>query len=76
MVDGPARPSDVSTHAPVNPNDIAPVRTQTLSATTLPAVVYHDPEIFAWEREKWFAGGWHYVGREIDLPEKGVLFPD
>jgi Rieske 2Fe-2S family protein len=74
MVDGPARPTAVSSRAPVNPNDIAPVRTQTLSATTLPARVYHDPDIFAWEREKWFAGGWNYVGREIDLPAKGSYF--
>lgn len=71
MVDGPVRPFPQPAQAPIDPAALTPVRQPTLSAATLPAVAYHDPEILAWEREKWLAGGWSYAGRTADLPEKG-----
>src|SRR5262245_61659783 len=36
-------------------------------ATTLPGEAYGSPEVFAWEVEHFFEGGWACVGREADL---------
>jgi Rieske 2Fe-2S family protein len=36
-------------------------------ATTLPGEAYASPDVFAWEVEHFFEGGWACVGREADL---------
>jgi glycine betaine catabolism A len=38
---------------------------------TLPAPAYVDPEVFAWERERFFEGSWYCLGRSADLPDPG-----
>jgi Rieske 2Fe-2S family protein len=38
---------------------------------TLPAPAYVDPEVFAWERERFFEGSWYCLGRSADLPGPG-----
>lgn len=41
-------------------------------AVTLPAAVYTSPDVFAWEREHVFEGGWLCVGRVADLDAPGA----
>ena len=38
---------------------------------TLPAAAYVDPEVFAWERRRFFEGSWYCLGRSADLPGPG-----
>ena len=65
------RPVPVS---PVSAEEVAATRQPTYRAHLLPPRVFHDPEVLAYEREAWFAGGWVGVGREEDALEKGAYF--
>jgi Rieske 2Fe-2S family protein len=38
---------------------------------TLPGPAYVDPEVFAWERQRFFEGSWYCLGRSADLPGPG-----
>ncbi len=58
--------------APIDPASLEPVLRPSLAASrTLPAEAYLSPEVFAWEVEHLFAGGWVCVGRVDDLTEPG-----
>lgn len=57
--------------SPVTAAEVAAVRRPTLEAHLLPPRVFHDPAIFAWEQEAWFAAGWVCVGREEDVARSG-----
>jgi phenylpropionate dioxygenase-like ring-hydroxylating dioxygenase large terminal subunit len=41
------------------------------AARTLPAEAYTSDEVFAWEAERFFEGGWVCVGRSDDLADPG-----
>ena len=43
--------------SPISAVDVAAVRQRTESASLLPPRVYHDPAVFAYEQESWFAKG-------------------
>lgn len=60
--------------SPVSAAEVAAVRQPTKSASLLPARVYHDPEILAFEQASWFAGSWLCIGREEDIETKGQYF--
>lgn len=60
--------------SPVTADEVAAVRRPTLEARMLPPRVFHDPEVFVWEQEAWFARGWICVGREEDAAETGAYF--
>jgi glycine betaine catabolism A len=64
----PGRPS------PVTPDEVAATRQPTERASTLPARVYHDPEVFSFEVDAWFRHAWLFVGRKEDLPDTGSYF--
>jgi glycine betaine catabolism A len=49
--------------APVDPAALAEALKPFGSSRTLPAAAYTDPELFAWERRHFFAGGWTCVDR-------------
>jgi Rieske 2Fe-2S family protein len=51
--------------------DVAPVRRPVDEARLLPARVFHDPDVFAFEQEAWFARTWLCVGREEDVATAG-----
>lgn len=58
--------------APIDPASLEPALRPTLAASrTLPAEAYLSPEVFAWEVEHLFAGGWVCVGRTDGLTEPG-----
>jgi Rieske 2Fe-2S family protein len=58
--------------APIDPTSLEPVLRPSMAASrTLPAEAYLSEEIFAWEVEHLFAGGWVCVGRADDLAEPG-----
>ena len=65
MSRGPVPPS------PISPEDVAPTRRVVEQASLLPPRVFHDPEIFEWEREAWFARSWLCVAREEDVSAPG-----
>ena len=75
MVDAPAMPRQrpVAT-SPVSAADVANVRRPTLEANVLPARVYHDQDVFNFERDAWYAGGWVAAGREEDAVRPGQYF--
>ncbi len=54
--------------------EIAAVRRPYREASQLPARVVHDPAVFAFEREQWFARDWLCVGRAEDAAEPGEFF--
>jgi Rieske 2Fe-2S family protein len=60
--------------SPVSAAEVAGVRRPTIEASLLPPRVYHDPDIYAYEQEAWFASGWVCVGREEDAAEPGAYF--
>jgi Rieske 2Fe-2S family protein len=60
--------------SPVSAEEVAAVRQPTVSASLLPARVYHDPEVLAYELEEWFAKGWLCIGREEDILLSGQYF--
>ncbi|CAN5822025.1 aromatic ring-hydroxylating dioxygenase subunit alpha [soil metagenome] len=57
---------------PVSAEEVAPVRQPVGSAHLLPPRVFHDPAIFAYEQEAWFATTWLCVGRDEDVAEPGT----
>jgi Rieske 2Fe-2S family protein len=57
--------------SPVSAEEVAAVRRPTADAHLLPPRVFHDPAVFAFEQEAWFAREWVCVSREEDLPECG-----
>ena len=75
MVDAPAVPRTRQVPvSPVSPEEVAAVRRPTLQASLLPARAYHDQDIFDFEIESFFAGGWVSVGREEDVLKPGQYF--
>src|SRR5438094_741578 len=60
--------------SPLTAEELAAVRRPFRGATLLPARTYHDPAIFALEREEWFFREWICVGREEDAPDPGTYF--
>jgi Rieske 2Fe-2S family protein len=58
----------------VSAADVANVRRPTLEANVLPARVYHDQDVFDYERDAWYAGGWVAAGREEDALRPGQYF--
>ena len=58
--------------APLDPAAISAVRRTFAAADMFPPKVFHDPEIFAWEREEILRREWRCVGREEELPEPGA----
>jgi Rieske 2Fe-2S family protein len=75
MVDAPVQPRQRPLPgSPVSAEEVANVRVPTLEAHVLPPRVYHDPAVFAYERDAWFAGGWVSAGREEDAQESGQYF--
>src|SRR5215204_2092740 len=64
MVDAPAMPRQRPVpESPVSPEEVAGVRRPTLQACVLPPRTFHDQDIFDYEQDAWFAGGWVSVGR-------------
>src|SRR6266536_115966 len=61
----------MSVHAPLTAAEIAAVRRPFREATQLPPRVFHDPAVFAFERERWFARDWLCVGRTEDVAAMG-----
>lgn len=60
--------------APVDAGDLAAVRQPVDRARLLPPRVFHDPAIFEFEQDQWFARTWLCVGREEDVLEPGTYF--
>jgi Rieske 2Fe-2S family protein len=60
--------------SPLTPAEVANVRRPAESAFLLPPRVYHDPAVFEYEQEEWFASGWLCIGREEDIPLAGNYF--
>jgi Rieske 2Fe-2S family protein len=75
MVDAPAMPRQRPvSESPVSAAEVADVRRPTLAASVLPPRVFHDQDVFDYEQEAWFAGGWVSVGREEDALAPGQYF--
>jgi Rieske 2Fe-2S family protein len=61
--------------SPFAADEIAGVLRPLGEATTLPARAYTDPDVLAFERERWFWGGdWVCVGRASDAAGAGTWF--
>lgn len=60
--------------SPVSAADVANVRVPTLEAHVLPPRVYHDQDVYEYEQDAWFAGGWVSIGREEDALRSGEYF--
>ncbi len=60
--------------SPISADDVAAVRRPVDRASLLPARVFHDPEVFAYEQQAWFARSWICVGREEDAAAPGEYF--
>src|SRR5215207_2595523 len=59
MVDAPAMPRQRPVpESPVSPEEVAGVRQPTLQACVLPPRTFHDQDVFDYEQDAWFAGGW------------------
>jgi Rieske 2Fe-2S family protein len=52
-------------------DDVAATRLPVERASLLPPRVFHDADVFEWEREAWFARSWVCVGREEDAAAPG-----
>ena len=75
MVDAPAMPRQRPVpESPVNPEEVASVRRPTLQASVLPPRAFHDQDVFDYEQDAWFAGGWVSVGRVEDVESAGQYF--
>jgi Rieske 2Fe-2S family protein len=61
-------------HSPVDPAEVEDTRRPTLAANALPGRVYHDPEVFAFERAAWLRRDWLLSGRVEDAPAAGDYF--
>jgi Rieske 2Fe-2S family protein len=72
MVDAPMVPQPrPGAASPASAAEVAAVRQPTLQARVLPPRVFHDQDVFDYEQEAWFAGGWVSVGREEDALAHG-----
>jgi glycine betaine catabolism A len=60
--------------SPVSAEEVAGVRRPVDQATLMPPRVFHDPAVFAYEQEAWFATTWVCVGREEDAGRPGEYF--
>lgn len=58
--------------APLTEQELAATRRPVDSAQLLPPRVFHDPQIFDFEQESWFARTWICVAREADVSESGT----
>ncbi|MCC6315862.1 MAG: aromatic ring-hydroxylating dioxygenase subunit alpha [Thermomicrobiales bacterium] len=75
MVDASVSPRPRSASAsPVSAAEVAATRQPTSRAHLLPPRVFHDPEVFAYEQDAWYGGGWVSVGREEDALAPGQYF--
>ncbi len=75
MVDAPAMPRQRPVpESPVSAVEVANVRRPTLEACVLPPRTFHDQDVFDYEQDAWFAGGWVSVGREEDALTPGQYF--
>src|SRR5437867_4188593 len=63
-----------SMNSPVSAADVAAVRQPVDRASLLPPRVFHDPAVFEFERNEWFAPTWLCVGREEDVAQPGTYF--
>jgi Rieske 2Fe-2S family protein len=59
------------TAAPIDPELLELVLQPLERARTLPAIAYASPEVFEWERSRFFEGSWVCVGRSNDLGTSG-----
>ena len=67
-------PADDLPPSPVTAAEVARTRQEVDRASLLPPRVFHDPAVFAWEQEAWFARSWVCVGREDDAADRGTYF--
>lgn len=75
MVDAPVSPRPRrASESPVSASEVAATRRPTTEANVLPPRVFHDPAVFAYEMDNWYAGGWVSVGREEDALTAGQYF--
>src|SRR3954471_22585231 len=75
MVDAPAMPRQRPLpQSPISAADVADVRRPTLQANVLPPRAFHDQDVFDYEQDAWFAGGWVSVGRKEDALVPGQYF--
>ncbi len=75
MVDSPAMPRRRPVpESPVSAEEVASVRRPTLQASMLPPRTFHDQDVFDYEQDAWFAGGWVSVGRVEDAQIAGQYF--
>jgi phenylpropionate dioxygenase-like ring-hydroxylating dioxygenase large terminal subunit len=75
MVDAPAMPRQRPVpESPVSPEEVAGVRRPTLNACVLPPRTFHDQDVFDYEQDAWFAGGWVSIGRVEDAQTTGQYF--
>ncbi|HYI22887.1 MAG TPA: aromatic ring-hydroxylating dioxygenase subunit alpha [Candidatus Limnocylindrales bacterium] len=58
--------------SPLSAADVAATRQPVDRASLLPPRAFHDPEVFAFEQQAWFARTWLCVGREEDVPMPGT----
>jgi len=58
--------------SPVGADEVAATRQPVDRARLLPPRVFHDPQVFAYEQEAWFATSWLCVGREAELADTGT----
>jgi glycine betaine catabolism A len=62
----------MSLHSPISPPALRSAMAPAFGdARTLPADAYTSIEVFAWENERFFEGGWVCVGRGDDLADPG-----
>lgn len=52
--------------------ELASIRREYRGASLLPKRTYHDPAVFAWEREHIVRRDWNMVAREEDVPDPGT----
>ena len=64
----------VSSQAPITADELRATRRPTSEANVLPPRVFHDQDIFDYEMDHWYAGGWTSVGREEDALAPGQYF--
>ncbi|MEO6350094.1 MAG: aromatic ring-hydroxylating dioxygenase subunit alpha, partial [Candidatus Limnocylindrales bacterium] len=62
----------MSVVSPISATDVAAVRQPVAEAHLLPARVFHDADVFAFEQERWFATTWLCAGRDEDVGEPGT----
>jgi phenylpropionate dioxygenase-like ring-hydroxylating dioxygenase large terminal subunit len=75
MVDSPAMPRRRPVPgSPVSAEEVASVRRPTLQASMLQPRTFHDQDVFDYEQDAWFAGGWVSVGRVEDAQTAGQYF--